>query len=271
MRGIIMITEMLSLTFMQRAIAASLMVAILGGYFGAFVVQRGLSFLGNGLAHAAFGGVALGILLRQEPLYMAVPFTLIVSLLIVWLKDHTLLGSDTVIGILFALSMAMGSIFLSMTPGYAGDAFGYLFGSLLSVTKADLWVTAGVMVLALGTIPAWGRWASATFDRELAMAEGMPCQRDDYVLAAALAVTTVVSMKVLGITLVAAFLVIPSASARLVSRTFASMTLLGMVFAVVGSLLGLVVSYSVDWPSGPSIILVQTAMFAACMLVGRRG
>ena len=266
-----MLTEMLSLPFMQRAIVASVMVAILGGYFGAFVVQRGLSFLGNGLAHAAFGGVALGVLLGQEPLYVAVPFTLIVAVLIVWLKDHTQLGSDTVIGILFAVSMAMGSIFLSMTPGYAGDAFGYLFGSLLSVTMADLYVTAGVLLLSLGTIPAWGRWASATFDRELALAEGMPCQRDDYVLAAALAVTTVVSMKVLGITLVAAFLVIPSASARLVSRTFAGMTLLGIGLAVIGSLMGLVLSYWVNWPSGASVILVQTAIFAACMVAGRRG
>ena len=130
--------ELLTLPFMQRALIAGLLIGFLASYYGVFVVQRGLSFLGSGLAHAAFGGVALGLLLESEPLWIAVPFTIIVAIGITWVKNRTELGSDTTIGIFFSVSMALGIIFLFLRKQYSADAFTYLFGSILSVTVIDI-------------------------------------------------------------------------------------------------------------------------------------
>ncbi|MEJ2031792.1 MAG: metal ABC transporter permease [Deltaproteobacteria bacterium] len=258
--------EALSYPFMQRAVAAGLMVAFLASYYGVFVVQRGLSFLGSGLAHAAFGGVALGLLLRREPLVVAVPFTVFVSFGITWVRQRTTLASDTVIGIFFAVSMASGIIFLSMQQNYTTDAFSYLFGSILAITRTDLWVTGFVVLLALTIQPLWGRWAYATFDRELAMADRVPVILDEYILSMLIAVTVVVSVKVVGIVLISAFLVIPAAAARLLVHKFSTMTWLSILFGLSSTVIGLWGSYLLDVPSGATIVLVQAAIFLSCFL-----
>lgn len=261
--------EPLTLPFMQRALLGGLMVGFLASYYGPFIVQRQLAFLGSGLAHAAFGGVALGILLNQQPLWVAVPFTVAVSLAIVWVRERSRLGSDTIIGIFFAVSMALGIVFLSWTDGYTSDAFTYLFGSLLAVTQADLWTTAGVVVLTVLTFPLWRHWAYASFDRSLARADHLPVMRHDYVLAVAIAVVVVVSIKVAGIVMIAAFLVMPAATARMLTRTFAAMTVVSVAVGMSTVLIGLYASYYADLPSGPAVILTQAAVLAVAVAVRR--
>ena len=257
--------EALTLPFMQRALIAGLMVAFLASYYGVFVVQRGLGFLGNGLAHAAFGGVALGLLLGREPLMIAVPFTVAVSIAIIWVRHRTTLASDTVIGVFFAVSMAAGIIFLSLKQDYSADAFSYLFGSILAITDTDLKVSAGVVALALLAQPLWGRWAYATFDRELAISDRVPVVLDEYLLGVLLSVTVVVAVKVVGIVLISAFLVIPAAAARLVVRRFATMTWLSILFGVTSAAVGLWGSYQLDLPSGATIVILQALIFLACL------
>jgi zinc transport system permease protein len=251
--------------FMQRAVVAGVLVGFLASYYGVFVVQRGMSFLGDGLAHAAFGGVALALLLDREPLWIAVPFTVLVAVAITWVRERTELGSDTAIGIFFSVSVALGVVFLSFRREYSADAFGYLFGSILAVLPVDLWVTGGVAVTALFTLPMWGRWAYATFDRELALADRLPVARDDYLLSVLIAVTVVVAVKVVGVVLIAAFLVIPAATARLLARTLGVMTWLAIAAGVSSALSGLWASYVLDVPSGATIVLVQAALFFAAM------
>ncbi|MCI0512557.1 metal ABC transporter permease, partial [candidate division KSB1 bacterium] len=160
--------EILALPFMQRALIAGVLVGFLASYYGVFVVQRGLSFLGSGLAHAAFGGVALGLLLELEPLWIAAPFTIIVAVAIAWVRDRTELGGDTAVGIFFSVSMALGVVFLFLRRQYSSDAFTYLFGSILAVRSKDIWITIGVVILTFLAAPLWRRWAYASFDRELA-------------------------------------------------------------------------------------------------------
>jgi zinc transport system permease protein len=258
--------EALEYPFIQRALIAGLMVAFLASYYGVFVVQRGLSFLGNGLAHAAFGGVALGLLLRREPLLIAVPFTVFISLAITWVRQRTTLASDTVIGIFFAVSMAAGIIFLALMEEYTADAFSYLFGSILAITETDLWVTGFVVLLAIMAQPLWGRWAYATFDRELAMADRVPVVFDEYLLSILLSVTIVVSVKVVGIVLISAFLVIPAAAARLLVHKFSTMTWVSILIGVTSTVAGLWSSYWLDVPSGAAIVLIQAAIFLCCFL-----
>ncbi len=263
------VEEMFAFGFMRRALVAGVLVAGLSSYFGVFVVQRRLSFLGSGLAHAAFGGVALGLLLHLEPLWIAVPFTALVALAINWVKDQTQLSGDTAIGIFFAVAMALGVIFLSLREDYATDAFAYLFGSILYVSVADIWMAAGLVAATAGLYRWWPRWAYATFDTELARADRLSVQRDDYLLSVLLAVAIVVSAKIVGILLVAAFLVLPAASARLVTTRFAMTTAIAVIVGVATAAVGLVVSFYVDLPTGATIIMVQAAAFVGATFMSR--
>ena len=258
--------EILSLQFMQYALLAGILVGFLSSYYGVFIVQRGLGFLGSGLAHAAFGGVALGVLLDQEPLWIAVPFTILVAVGITWVKDKTNLGGDTTIGIFFSVSMALGVIFIFLKRQYSSDAFNYLFGSILSVTLADIIVPAILIVITLLLFPFWKRWAYSSFDRELAQADRIPVNLDDYLLSILIAVTIVVSIKVVGIVLIAAFLVIPPASARLVTKSFSRMTVTSIIIGISTALIGLWISYYLDVPSGATIILLQASVFFLVMI-----
>jgi zinc transport system permease protein len=139
----------------------------------------------------------------------------------------------------------------------------YVFGSILAVTPADLWASLGTAGLTGASLPLWGRWASASFDRESARAGGLPVQHDDLWLLTLIALAVVVAVKVVGIVLLSAFLVVPAASARLLSRRFAGMTLLATGLGAATALVGLVASYFLDLPSGAAIILVQCLVFAA--------
>lgn len=268
MTGVVM-SEILSLPFMQRALIAGILVSLLAGYYGVFVVQRKLSFLGNGLAHATFGGVALAMLVGMEPLTVALPFTVFASIGITSVRRNTALGSDTVIGIFFAISMALGIVFLALREDYATDAFAYLFGSILAVSNADVWVTLVMVVLSLLTLPIWGRWSYSTFDTELAEVDRVKVARDDYLLSVLIAVTVVVAVKVMGIVLVTAYLVVPAASARLISRTFSMMTITSVAFGIGSTILGLIASYHLDLPSGAMIVLVQSGIFIVCLPFSR--
>ncbi len=267
--GRIKVLEVLSLSFIQRALVAGVIVAAIAGFLGSFVVQRRLSFLGDGLAHAAFAGVALSLLLGAGPLVVAVPFAILVALGITWVREKSSLGEDTAIGIFFAFSVALGVLFMSLRKGYTADALSYLFGSILAVTSADLWATFVMLLVAAATLPRWKDWAYATFDRELALADRLPVLGHDYLLSALVAGVTVMAVKVVGIVLIPAFLVIPAATARLATGTFSRMTLVAVALGVGSTVVGLVVSYLLDIPSGSTIVLVQVGGFLAALFLRR--
>lgn len=252
---------------MQRALIGGALVGFLASYYGVFIVQRGLSFLGSGLAHAAFGGVALGLLLQTEPLWIAVPFTVIIALGIAWVRYRTELSGDTAVGIFFAVSMALGIVFLFLRREYTADAFTYLFGSILAVTQTDILFAFLMVLVTLLSWRLWKRWAYASFDRELAQTDRLPVIRDDYILSVLIAITVVVAIKIVGIVLIAAFLVIPAATARILSRTFHMMTMISVVMGILTALVGLFASYYMDIPSGATIILIQASFFFLAFLL----
>ena len=273
--------------FMQRALAAGLLVAVMAGLLGVFVVQRRLSFLGAGLAHAAFGGMGLGAFiivstgllasgvgLLRHPLWIAVPFSLLAALAIAWVRENTRLSSDTAIGVSFAVSVALGVMFFSIIPADVNlglSLMDLLFGSILGVTAPDLIVIAVVAVASTGfLLLTWGRLGYATFDSELARTDGVPTRLLEYLLFACAALVIAVSSVVVGIILMAAYLVIPAASARLLARSFAQMTLISVVLAVVSTVLGLALSYLIDVPSGSTIVLTQAALFLLSAAFARR-
>ncbi|MCC6142506.1 MAG: metal ABC transporter permease, partial [Candidatus Hydrogenedentes bacterium] len=250
-------------------LVGGVLAGFVASYYGPFIVQRRLAFLGSGLSHAAFGGVALGLLAGIAPIYVALPFTVAVACAIVWVRQQTVIQEDTAIGIFFAVSMALGIIFLSMTPGYTGDAFAYLFGSILAITWGDVAIIGAMALLTVCLWPRWQAWAYATFDRTLAEADRLAVVREDYLLAAVLAASVVVAIKVVGIVLLASFLVLPAASARLCAHTFRTMTLLSVILGTTSVAMGLFLSYYLDMPSGPVIILTQASVFCCAIAIGR--
>jgi len=262
--------EIFTIPFLQKAIIAGALVGFLSSYFGVFVVQRGMGFLGSGLAHAAFGGVAIGLFLNQEPLMIALPFTILIAIGITFVKEKTNLAEDTTIGIFFSVSMALGIIFIALKKNYSSDAFNFLFGSILAVNNNDILITSLLSAISILLFPFWKRWAYSSFDRELASTDKIKVVFDDYLLNIMIAITIVVSIKVVGIVLIAAFLVIPSASARLVSKKFSKMTILSIILGITSAFFGLLFSYYLDIPSGATIILLQALIFFLFMLKRKR-
>lgn len=276
------ILEALNYAFFQRALLGGMLTAVATGMLGVFVVQRGLAYLGNGLAHASFGGLALGALVAsltsaqgvlREPLWIALPFTIVVAVSIAYVRDRTRLSSDTAIGVFFAVSVALGILFLSLIPPDENviDVWHLLFGSILAVGPRELVFIAVMAAVTVAVLTAtWGRLAYATFDEELAQSDGVRVRRLEYGLFILAAVAVVVSAQVVGIILLAAYLIIPAASARLLSISLLQMTALSVGIGVVTTVVGLLVSYLADVPSGATIVLLQAALFAATALLSRR-
>ncbi len=253
--------------FMVRALVVGTLLSALSGYYGVFVVQRKMSFLGAGLGHAAFGGIALGLFLGVQPLWVALPFTVLVAIGISWIRRQTLLSSDTVIGIFFSVSVALGILLLSLKSGRSVDAFSYLFGSILAIDTLDIAATITLSAIAIASsLSLWGPWAYATFDPEAAKLEGIHTGRHDMMLTSLIALTIVVAIKVVGVLLVAAWIVVPAATARLISTSFRGMTLVSMGVSILATLVGLMGSWMLDLPSGALIVLVQILIFVPSVI-----
>lgn len=265
-------SEILSAPFIQRAFWGGIIVGFLGSFYGSFIVQRKMSFLSGGIAHSAFGGVALGLLLGIVPLYTAAPFAVAAALAVEWLKGKTKLAPDALIGVLFSLSTALGVIFIYIREDYSADAFSYLFGSILAVTSEDIRAAAALAAITAAiSVKYWGRWAYATFDEELAMADKIPVKADNYLLFSLTALTIVISMKIVGILLISAFLIIPPAAARLVSKTFFTATVVSISVGAVCVVGGIAASVAFDMPSGAAIVILESAVFATFMLLKNFG
>jgi len=258
--------------FMQRGLLASVLVAVICGLLGSFVVLKGLAFIGDALAHASFGGVALAFVLGANIYLGAFVFAIATALGIGAISRRGRVSSDTAIGVLFSGTFALGILIISRVDSYTTDLFGYLFGDVLSITARDLWTIGalGLVVLALVSV-FYRQLLFAAFDPTVAAASGIPARRLEYLLLALLGVTIVTAIQAVGIVMVVALLVTPSATAYLFTRRFHHMILVSMAAGSLSALLGIYLSYYLDVASGAAIILVATALFfAALALTGRR-
>ncbi len=263
--------EILAYTFMQRALLASVVIGVVCAVIGTYVVLRGLSFIGAGIAHASFGGVALGFLLGVNPFLSAVVFCLLTAWGIGWASTEGEIKEDTAIGIFFASTMALGVLFIGLMKAYNVDLFGYLFGSVLAVTEQDIWLSLIVGGLVLLTVALlYKELKFVTFDQEMAAVVGLPADLIYFLLLSLMALTVVISIKVVGIILVSALLVIPPATAYQVSDDFGRMMLVSIVVGVGSAVIGLFLSYWLDVASGATIVLTATTIFFLAALLSPR-
>ena len=259
--------EPLAHGFVRRALVAGVAVAAAAGFLGTFVVQRGLAFLTDGLAHATFGGLAVGLLLGasvEAAPWVALPFVVLVALGIGFVRRRSGLGADAATGVFFTLSFALGVVCLGFRSPRAPvvDLESLLFGSILSVSEGAL---LGVLLATAATLVvlAWlsSRLAYATFDPELAALSGVRVALLEYVLMALVAVVVVAGLRSVGVVLVSALVVVPAATAYLLGRRLLAIATLSITLAVGSTVAGVLVSYHLNLATGATIVVLLGALF----------
>lgn len=262
-----MIEAVFKYVFLQHAIISSILASIICGIIGTIIVEKKLVMMSGGIAHTAFGGVGMGYFFGIEPIIGALIFSIAASFGIVEIKKKSTVNADTIIGMFWSLGMALGIIFISLTPGYPPDMSSYLFGDILTVTKMDLYmmiVLDSIVVFSL--IGFYNNIKSYLFDEEFSKLVGIDVSLVEYMLFIFIAFSVVVLIRVVGIILIIALLTVPPAISKLFTSNLRNIMVLSIMFGIVFSLLGLFISYSLHIASGASIIIVAVGSYVVFFL-----
>jgi manganese/iron transport system permease protein len=266
-----LLADPLAFPFMQRAMLATLIVCVACAVVGAFVVTKGLAFVGDALAHASFAGIALALLLRKSIYIGAAAAAVAMSLAITLVSRRGRVSADTAVGVLFAGAFSLGIVLISPARNYTVDLFAFVFGNVLGVGTEDLLVIAGSGLLVIGTIALlYKELLFVAFDPIMAESEGLPVGLLQYLLLGLIGITVMAAVKALGIVLVVAMLVTPAATATMLARSFTQVMLLGAGLAAAASVIGLYIAFYANVASGASTVLVSTIMFLAVLLAPSR-
>ena len=260
------LTELLSYNFLKNALWASLFASIICGVIGTYIVSNRLVFLSGGITHSSFGGIGIAYYLGANPLLGAAVFSVLSALGIEYFSAKGRLRQDSAIGIWWSFGMALGIIFVYLTPGYTPNLMTYLFGSILTVSRIEIWFMALLaLVVVMFFIIFFRNILYISFDEEYAHTNGLPVNFIKYVLIGLVGLAIVINIKVVGIILLISLLTIPQSIANLFTKTFKNIIFWSIGIAFAGILSGLIFSYQMDIPSGASIIFTLVLFF----LVGK--
>jgi zinc transport system permease protein len=253
--------------FLQRAFLSGLFIAVACALLGVFLILRRDAMIGHGLSHITFAGIALGLFLNVLPLLTALIVAVLTALVIMFIKQRAGLHGDTAIAIFSSLGLAVGIMLASLANRFNVGLLSYLFGEILAIRPIEVWLSlalAGVVVIVV--VLNYHRFLFITFDRESARASGMNVGRSDILITLLTAVTVVLGMKVVGILLVSALIVIPAAAGLQLAGSFKQAIFLAIVFGVLSVSLGLLLSVYLDLPASGSIVLLSFVIFGLCAL-----
>ena len=254
--------EIISLPFMQRALIGGVLVAVLVSLMGVLVVLRQSSFFGDAIAHASLTGVALGLLMNLNPILVAAVYAVVVSLFLPYLKKFSKLPMDSLLGFIMPFSMGLGVMLLAFLPGYQPELISFLFGSVLSVSWNDIFVISFLSVVGLSILAmVRKRLVFASFDSTYAKISNINVEKIDVIYHILLAVTIVAGIRLVGIILVNALLVIPPSTVRLFAGSLKQMFIFTPLLSVFVVVMGLVFSILLNIPSGPSIAVSSGLVF----------
>ncbi len=260
--------ELFSYSFFQNAIMAALITSVLAAMVGTYIVSRKIVFITDGITHSSFGGIGLAYFLGINPFFGAAFFAVLSALGIEWVSHRGKLREDSAIAIIWSLGMAVGIIFVFITPGYTPDLMSFLFGSILSVGYTDLMV---MLILTVFTALFMGIFYRpvlySAFDAEFSKIMGVQVAFFRYMMSLIIAMAIVVSIRSMGIILVLSLFTIPQATSMLFSHNFRRIILISMIFGLTGSLVGLFSAYSFNIPSGAAIIFALTIQFLVFKLI----
>jgi zinc transport system permease protein len=259
------IAEIVSYGFIQRALLAGTLIAVLCAVLGVFLVLRRLSLIGDGLAHVTFGSVAVALICRINPVYVtlaSVPLVLLSSLGILKLTDKARIYGDAAIGIVSSLGIACGVLLASVAGGYNVDLFSYLFGNILSISTTELSISTGLFCVVMLLVALfYNDLFAITFDEDLARSSGIKTDLINRVLVLLTALTVVLAMKVVGIMLISALLILPAVTALQVARGFRVTILISACVAVVSVVVGIFGSFVLNLPTGAAIVIINIVLF----------
>lgn len=259
--------EPLEFAFMQRAFLAAGFAAVVCAVVGTFVVLKGMTFMGDAVAHSSLAGMSVAYLFGGNVFWGALAWAVPASLAMTGISRQTNLRLDASIGIIFAGGFAVGIILMSRVNNYTADLFGLLFGNVLGVSWNEValigGITGGVLILVLAF---YKELLFTSYDATMSAASGVPVRFVQYLLPVLVGVTTVASLKAVGIILVLALLVTPPATATLLARRLPGIIGISVVAGILSTVLGLYLSFHVDLPSGPSIVVVATGIFLLTLL-----
>ena len=253
--------------FFTRALIAGIGIALVAGPLGCFIIWRKLAYMGDTLSHAALLGVALALLFEVEIVFAVFLISGLISLSLLYLQGRARLSGDTLLGLLSHSALALGLVALAFMPWVRTDLMGLLFGDILAVSKSDLaiiWAGGACILLALFAI--WRTLFAKTVNAEIAEAEGLPTKRADICFMILVAAAIAISIKIVGVLLITALLIIPAATARRFSSGPEQMAVLAALIGVLSVLSGLFGSLQWDTPSGPSIIVAAFVFFLVSLL-----
>lgn len=259
--------DFLAYDFMQRALIAAVLVGLSAPAVGIFLVQRQLSLIGDGIGHVALTGVALGLITGGQPIPVALAVTVVVAVLIELVRASGRTSGDTALAIMFYGGIAFGVVLMSFTPGGGANLDAYLFGAITTTTTADLVTFLVLSVVVVGT--TWflrPRLFAVAADPEYSRAVGLPVLGLNILLTVLTAVTVVISMRVVGILLISALMIVPNATSQLLARSFAGAAATAMLIGLVCSVSGVAASFYLDTPSGGTIVVLTIVLFALVSL-----
>lgn len=260
--------EILQYTFFQNALLGSILASILCGFIGTYIVTRRLVFISGGITHASFGGVGLGVYLGISPILSAAVFAVLSAFGIQWFSSHRNMREDSAIAVFWTLGMSIGIICSFLTPGFMPDLTSFLFGNILTITRNDLYMMS---LLTLVTISFFLTFLRAiimiSFDREFARSRQIPVCILEYALMTLVALTIVVTLRMVGIVLVLSMFTIPPATANILTNKYQNIIIISILFGVLSCLGGLFCSFYYNIPSGASIVFVSILIYIVCKTI----
>jgi zinc transport system permease protein len=266
-----MFEALVSYQFLRHAVLASLMASVVCGVIGVIIVEKKLVMMSGGIAHTAYGGVGLGYLCGFSPMLGAALFSVTAAVGIGYVRRSGKMKSDVAIALFWSLGMALGVLFVSLMPGYPPDLSSYLFGNILSVVTADLYLMLVLSFVVLATVfLLFQDWKTYLFDEEFAYVSGLNTRFLEYALQILIALSVVVLIRLVGIIMVIALLSAPAATAALFTRRLASRMLAAMGFCLAYCFAGLALSYTLDLSSGATIVIVAVVCYFVLSLFRNR-
>lgn len=262
------IIELFTYGFFRNAFLSALLMSVACGIIGTYIVSRRMVFISGGITHASFGGVGLGYFLGFPPLAGAAVFAVLAALATENLTRRKIIRNDSIIAIMWSLGMAMGIIFIYLTPGYAPNLMSFLFGSIITVNSTDLWLMLALALFVTIFFSVLYRpILYISFDELFARTRGIPVMLLNYTLIILVALTIVLSIRIAGIILVLSILTIPQNIANLFTNRFGTIMIASVIIGFLGSFLGLLISYYLDIPSGATIIFTLVVLYLASRIV----
>uniref|UniRef100_UPI004056F5D2 metal ABC transporter permease n=1 Tax=Alistipes sp. TaxID=1872444 RepID=UPI004056F5D2 len=261
--------DLMAYDYLSHALWAAILSGIACGVVGTYIVARRQVFLAGGITHSSFGGLGIAFYLGLNPILGALLFALGAAWGIEWCSEKGRIREDSAIGIIWSVGMAIGALFMALRPGYtSGELSNYLFGSIITVTRADVLALATLCFVILLGILLWYRPIFYTaFDREFAQSQGVPVQRISYLMAAIVAIAIVLSIRVMGIVLLLSLLTLPVTIANTLSRDYRHLLLLAPLLGIMGNVIGLILSYYLEVPPGAAIIFTLTLVLIAVKIL----